>query len=174
MVDYKFLRSAEQIAAEAPALTLTTLEKWRFHRERLGLTKVFVEIDANIYWDTRALNEWLYEGKPTTGDYRDLRTLGDILERSSLLESKLRHWLKYRKANGLDKLAFWLYALGGTAFSMNFLFSGHASIPRRWAQHLPEWVSYSTSASVLGAIVALAATVFALRFLANVKDARTA
>lgn len=74
----------------------------------------------------------------------------------------------------LDKLAFWLYALGGAAFSMNFLFSGYASIPRRWAQHLPEWVSYSTSASVLGAIVALAATVFALRFLASMKDARTA
>ena len=102
MVDYKNLRSAEQIAAEAPALTLTTLEKWRFHRERLGLTPVFVEIDANVYWDVRAFNAWLYDGKPVCGDYRDLRTVRDVLKRSALLESKLRHWLKYRQANGLN------------------------------------------------------------------------
>lgn len=102
MVDYKYLRSVEQIAAEAPALTLTMLEKWRFHRERMGMTRVFVELDTNVYWDVRAFNEWLYEGKPVIGDYRNLRTLNDILERSSLLESKLRHWLKYRDINGLS------------------------------------------------------------------------
>lgn len=102
MVDYRNLRSVQQIAEEAPALSQGTLEKWRFYRQHLNIEAVFVKIDANVYWDTAKLNVWLYEGKPTTGDFRDLRTLQQIIATCALPESKLRHWLKYRKTNGLD------------------------------------------------------------------------
>ena len=101
MVDYQNLCSVQQIAEQAPALSQGTLEKWRFHRERIGAESVFVEIDANVYWDTARLNEWLYQGKPVVGDFRELRTLQQIVETCYLPESKLRHWLKHRKTNGL-------------------------------------------------------------------------
>ncbi len=102
MIDYKNLRSVEQIAQETQAISQGTLEKWRFHRDRMGMASVFVEIDTNVYWDVSRLNEWLYEGKPITGDYRDLRTLRQIIEGCHIRESKLRHWLKYRAVNGLE------------------------------------------------------------------------
>ncbi|MBL6707892.1 MAG: cbb3-type cytochrome c oxidase subunit I [Pseudomonadales bacterium] len=77
------------------------------------------------------------------------------------------------KRTGIDKVAFWLYLVAGVAFSFGFLTSGMNSIPRRWAVHLPEWVSFSQSSSAIAAVVALAALVFALRFLTSLKHART-
>lgn len=74
---------------------------------------------------------------------------------------------------GIDKLAFWMYALAGIGFSISFLLSGYASIPRRWAEHLPEWVGYASSASVIAIFVVLGAAIFAVRFLTSLKGART-
>lgn len=75
---------------------------------------------------------------------------------------------------GIDGWAFWTYTVAGLAFSFGFLASGYNSIPRRWAQHLPEWVSYSQFSSVFAILVAAAALIFALRFLASLKYARMA
>lgn len=78
------------------------------------------------------------------------------------------------KTTFLDRLAFWLYTVSGVGLSLSFLLSGYASVPRRWATHLPEWVSYSGYASLISIVVVLAAGVFAVRFLTNLKGARTA
>ncbi len=72
----------------------------------------------------------------------------------------------------IDKVAFWVYAASGLAFSFMFLVSGYASVPRRFAEHLPEWVGYSESSSILAVLVTLGAAVFALRFLTSLKSAR--
>ena len=75
--------------------------------------------------------------------------------------------------NGIDRIAFWLYLIAGVGFSFGFLTSGLNSVPRRWAQHLPEWVNLSQNSSIFAAAVALAALVFALRFLSSLRQART-
>ena len=72
----------------------------------------------------------------------------------------------------IDKIAFWLFSLGGCAFSISFLNSGYNSVPRRWAVHLPEWTALSEGASVFALLVALGTTIFALRFLTNLTRAR--
>ena len=74
--------------------------------------------------------------------------------------------------NGIDRIAFWLYLVAGVGFSFGFLTSGMNSIPRRWAVHFPEWVSFSQTSSLFAAIVAVAALIFALRFLTSLKHAR--
>ena len=76
--------------------------------------------------------------------------------------------------NGIDRIAFWLYLVAGVGFSFGFLTSGMNSIPRRWAVHFPEWVSFSQTSSLFAAIVAVAALIFALRFLTSLKHARLA
>lgn len=76
--------------------------------------------------------------------------------------------------NGIDRIAFWLYLVAGVGFSFGFLTSGMNSIPRRWAVHFPEWVSFSQTSSLFAAIVAVAALIFALRFLTSLKHARVA
>ena len=74
----------------------------------------------------------------------------------------------------IDGIAFWMYTAGAVAFSFGFLISGYNSVPRRWAQHLPEWIVFSQASSVVAAIVALAALVFAVRFLSSLRQARAA
>lgn len=78
------------------------------------------------------------------------------------------------KPKGIDKLAFWAYSLGGAGLSVTFLVSGYHSVPRRWAEHLPEWVALSQPAAVLGSAVAIGAALFAIRFLSSLKQARNA
>lgn len=74
----------------------------------------------------------------------------------------------------IDGIAFWLYAVAGAAFSFGFLTSGYNSIPRRWAQHLPEWIGFSQTSSVFAVVVAVAALIFALRFLTSLRHAKIA
>lgn len=68
----------------------------------------------------------------------------------------------------LDRLAVWLFAVGGLGFALVFLYSGKQGVPRRWAVHLPEWIGYDRLASLFGFAVMAAVLVFALRFLVRV------
>lgn len=74
----------------------------------------------------------------------------------------------------IDRIAFWLYTLGGIGFALSFLVSGASSVPRRWAQHFPEWVSLAQFASVFAIALAVAAIVFTLRFVMRLPSAKTA
>lgn len=103
LVDFRNLRTVRQIAAECEALTVATLQRWMFHRLTNGLVQAVVEIDANTYVDVLAFNAWLYDGKPYIGDFRNLMRVQQILSCCRIKESKLRHWLKYREANGLNE-----------------------------------------------------------------------
>jgi len=73
-----------------------------------------------------------------------------------------------------DKLVFWIYAVGGASLSFAFLLSGYNSIPRRWAQHLPEWVEYSQFGAAAALVVATMAALLAVKFLVGLKGARAA
>ena len=79
-----------------------------------------------------------------------------------------------RVNNRADTVAFWVYAAGGIAFSASFLAGGYFSVPRRWAQHLPEWVALGESASVFAILIALGVAAFTYRFLINLRSARVA
>jgi cytochrome c oxidase subunit 1 len=61
-------------------------------------------------------------------------------------------------------LGFWLYALGGTVFVLAFLSAGSASVPRRYAVHLPEWLPYDRVGSFGAAVVVAGAAILLLRF----------
>ena len=73
---------------------------------------------------------------------------------------------------GIDRIAFWSYLVAGVGFSVGLLSSGYESIPRRWAQHMPEWIVDGQVSSVFAAVVTVAALVFAVRFLTSFKHAR--
>ncbi len=65
--------------------------------------------------------------------------------------------------SAIDKLGFPAYLVGGLAFAGMLLMAGQASVARRWAVHLPEWVPYAHAASIAAILVALATVVFAVR-----------
>ena len=71
---------------------------------------------------------------------------------------------------GIDKLMFAIYAFAGFAFCFMFLIAGSASVPRRWAVHLPEWIQYSQIASVFAIAVVVAMLVIVFRFLTRLSS----
>ena len=50
--------------------------------------------------------------------------------------------------NILDELSFSFYLFGSLVLSFMFLLSGSHSVPRRWAVHLGEWLSYDIVGSL--------------------------
>lgn len=73
----------------------------------------------------------------------------------------------------VDRAAFLLYMTGSAGFAGMFLVSGMNSVPRRWAAHLPEWVSYSETASAFAFLIVVGAAIFAFRFITRLPQART-
>lgn len=71
----------------------------------------------------------------------------------------------------IDRLAFWSFLVGSLGFVFMFLYSGRHSVPRRYAEHLPEWVPYDRIASLFVVLVIAAVLVFVLRFLASLRSA---
>jgi len=70
-----------------------------------------------------------------------------------------------RKDNELDKISFWLFIISFLGLSGSFLFSGKISAPRRWAEHMPEWVASNMVGALFGTLATLAMLQFVLRFL---------
>lgn len=64
--------------------------------------------------------------------------------------------------NLLDKAALGAFIAGGMGFVLMFLASGRASVPRRWAVHLPEWIGYDRIASAFALVILLSATTIVL------------
>jgi cytochrome c oxidase subunit I len=66
---------------------------------------------------------------------------------------------------------FWLYVVGGSIFVLAFLTAGAASVPRRYAVHLPEWLAYDRVGSIGAALAVVGVLILVLRFLFSVPSA---
>lgn len=73
---------------------------------------------------------------------------------------------------GLDRVAFYTYFAGATGFVLVFLFSGAASIPRRWAVHYDNWLTHDRIGTVFGALVVLGTLMFVLRFVTRLGQSK--
>jgi len=62
-----------------------------------------------------------------------------------------------------DKLTFPVYILGVLIFSMAFLSAGRASVPRRYAVHIQEWLTYDKAGSIGAVLIVLAMLYFSVR-----------
>ena len=69
----------------------------------------------------------------------------------------------------LDRASFWMYVVGGLAFSAMFLASGAVSIPRRWAVHLEPWLVYDGLATMFALVVVAGVLVFVTKFLGRAR-----
>lgn len=63
------------------------------------------------------------------------------------------------RTNYLDELGFSSYVTGSLILVVMFLLGGAASVPRRWAEHLPEWVVFDQAGTV-GAVLVILGTIF--------------
>jgi cytochrome c oxidase subunit 1 len=65
---------------------------------------------------------------------------------------------------GVGPAAFWLYIGGGAVFVMAFLAAGSSSVPRRYAVHLPEWLSYDRIGAMGALLVVLGVGILVIQF----------
>jgi cytochrome c oxidase subunit 1 len=68
----------------------------------------------------------------------------------------------------VDKAAFWIYGVAGVAFCMVFLAGGSQGVPRRFALHDIEWLSFARIGTVAAVLVLVTAVVLGVRLLARV------
>lgn len=69
------------------------------------------------------------------------------------------------RATAGEIVSFWLYLLGGVVLVVSFLAAGSIGVPRRFAVHLPEWISYDQFGSVGAAAVVIATAILVGQFL---------
>jgi cytochrome c oxidase subunit 1 len=75
---------------------------------------------------------------------------------------------------GLAPVGFWLYLVGGSVFVLAFLAAGSASVPRRYAAHLPSWLPYDRVGAIGASLAFAGAAVLILRFLVGLPAASRA
>lgn len=61
-----------------------------------------------------------------------------------------------------------LYLLGGTIFVLAFLAGGSDGVPRRYAEHLPEWLPYDRIGATGAMIIIIGAALLVVRTLARI------
>lgn len=78
-------------------------------------------------------------------------------------------WLtRSRQSSGLSgfsNLLLWLYVVGGLGVVGTFLYAGSASVPRRWAEHLPQWQGVDLIATLFSILAVLGALYFLIRYI---------
>lgn len=77
------------------------------------------------------------------------------------------YYIANMKAAHTDRWAVLAYLVSGLGFVLMFLYAGRHSVPRRWAEHLPEWILYDRIASVFAVFVLLATMFLVIRSLAG-------
>jgi cytochrome c oxidase subunit 1 len=62
-------------------------------------------------------------------------------------------------------IGFWLYLVGGLVLVLAFLAAGSASVPRRYAVHLPDWLPYDRVGAIGASLAFAGAAILILQFL---------
>jgi cytochrome c oxidase subunit 1 len=76
------------------------------------------------------------------------------------------------KENGWDKFAYYLYLISMVTISLQFLFAGTISTPRRWAVHFPEWMGPAMFGAIGGIALIVATSIFIIHFVRYIVAAR--
>jgi cytochrome c oxidase subunit 1 len=72
---------------------------------------------------------------------------------------------------GFGWVGYWLYLGGGIVFVLAFLLAGSASVPRRYAVHVAEWLPYDRMGSIGAAAAIAGVLILVLRFFAGLRAA---
>jgi cytochrome c oxidase subunit I len=75
------------------------------------------------------------------------------------------------KESGWDIFSIVLYFVFFLGLCGSFLYAGKISAPRRWAEHLPEWVASDQVGALCGIFIILASTIITIRFFISLKNA---
>ncbi len=115
---------------------------------------------------TIEVNSFMHNTQWVPGHFHTYLLLGTI----AMFLGFLTH-ITPRSNNAWAPTGFWLYVVGGSIFVLAFLTAGAASVPRRYAVHLPSWLPYDRVGSIGAALVVVGVLILVVRFLVSVPSA---
>ncbi len=68
-------------------------------------------------------------------------------------------------------MGYWLYVVGGIIFVLAFLLAGSASVPRRYAEHVAQWLPYDRMGSIGASIAITGVLILVARFFVGLRAA---
>lgn len=121
---------------------------------------------------TIAINEVMHNTKWVPGHFHTYMGIGAI----AMIWGFMYYLIKVegiKMVPVFDKLGFWMYLIFFIGLTGSFLYAGKLSAPRRWAQHLPEWVPSDQFGAVAAMGIIFATIVFIIRFAISAKQIGT-
>ncbi len=78
------------------------------------------------------------------------------------------YYISNNEGSGLDRAGLWAFIVGGYGFIFTFLWAGKEGVPRRFAEHLPEWMAVDAMGAAFAALTILGVVIFAISFLSRI------
>ncbi len=116
---------------------------------------------------TIAINSVMHNTQWVPGHFHTYLLLGMV----AMMIGFMTYLTNPKPRDGFGWMGFWLYLIGGIVFVLAFLLAGSASVPRRYAVHLAEWVPYDRMGSIGAALAIVGVSILVARFLAGVRTA---
>jgi len=117
---------------------------------------------------TIAMNRVLHNTQWVPGHFHFYLLLGLVSMVFGFMYFVVRHGNEPRD-NGWDRVGFYGFVIGALGVVLTFLAAGSAGVPRRFAVHLPEWVSYSAIGGSFGLLAVVASGIFVTRFVTRLR-----
>ncbi|GBD41338.1 Cytochrome c oxidase subunit 1 [bacterium HR39] len=150
-----YLRRAQSLAWDLPlALLVLGVAGW-------SAGVVPAVIDAIV-----AVNRVMHNTLWVPGHFHTYLLLGEVAMAFGFL-LRLAAGERFRSFTGFDRTALVLYLAGGIGLVLTFLISGAASIPRRFAVHLPDWQPLALIGAVAASLTVAGALLVVLRALSS-------
>jgi cytochrome c oxidase subunit I len=122
-------------------------------------------IDATI-----VINHIMHNTKWVPGHFHMYMGMGVITMIFGFM-SYFNHQEGEVKENGWDLFSIVLYFIFFLGLTGSFLYAGKISAPRRWAEHLPQWVATDQVGAYCGILIIGASVIFTVRFFMGIKNA---
>ena len=119
---------------------------------------------------TIAINSVMHNTQWVPGHFHTYLLLGMM----AMMIGFMTYLTNAKLRGGFDWLGFWLYVVGGIVFVLAFLLAGGASVPRRYAVHLAEWLPYDRMGSIGAALTIVGVLIMVARCFTGVRMAARA
>ena len=120
-------------------------------------------IDATI-----VINQVMHNTKWVPGHFHMYMGIGIM----AMIIGFIYYFSKYegrQTENRFDRVTLISYVAFFIGLVGTFLYSGSISVPRRWAEHMPEWILSSQMGAVFGGLIFITTALIFIRFISKLK-----
>ncbi len=136
----------------------------------LGVAGWSIGVIPAIADGTIAVNSVMHNTQWVPGHFHTYLLLGMV----AMVLGFMTYLTNPQPRYGFAWLGYWLYLGGGVIFVLAFLLAGAASVPRRYAEHVAEWLPYDRVGSIGASIVIAGVIMLVARFFVGMRAAATA